>query len=151
MPPQLLLLHQSPQWSAPLLAYCRTHWPKVADDLFRRDLEASLTPAPLPVTGLLLLEGQLSGFYQLTAQEPLARKDLAPWLGLVHVREDLRGRGLCGLLLGHALQETGGRGFSTLYLATDHIGLYERYGWREIGLTLMDWGTPTKLYEHTIG
>ena len=51
------------------------------------------------------------------------------------------------MLLDHARYEAAKLGFDKLYLTTDHIGYYEKYGFREIGLDLYDWGRPTKIYE----
>lgn len=41
-------------------------------------------------------------------------------------------------------------GYNNLYLATEHIGLYEKFGFEEIGLGLYLWGAPTKLYRKVI-
>ncbi|MDE6133695.1 MAG: GNAT family N-acetyltransferase, partial [Oscillospiraceae bacterium] len=57
------------------------------------------------------------------------------------------GLGIGEVLLDHARYEAAKLGFDKLYLTTDHIGYYEKYGFREIGLDLYDWGRPTKLYE----
>jgi len=52
------------------------------------------------------------------------------------------------LLLEHARKEAGRLGFKVVYLTTGEIRFYEKYGFREVGLTTFTWGRPTKVYEH---
>ncbi|MFP4975591.1 GNAT family N-acetyltransferase [Paenibacillus sp. CN-4] len=59
-----------------------------------------------------------------------------------------RGKGLGSLLLQHARKTAFQLGNKKIYLATDHIGYYEKYGFREIGLSNFEWVRPSKLYEH---
>jgi N-acetylglutamate synthase-like GNAT family acetyltransferase len=49
--------------------------------------------------------------------------------------------------LDHVRREAGRLGFKIVYLTTDHIGYYEKYGFREVGLTTFAFGRPTKVYE----
>ena len=57
------------------------------------------------------------------------RKDLAPNVCAVYTEEDCRGRGIAGKLLDMVVEDMRSRGVSPLYLVSDHIGFYERYGW----------------------
>ena len=57
------------------------------------------------------------------------RKDLKPNVCAVYTDKAYRGRGIAGQLLGLAVEDMRSRGISPLYLVTDHIGFYERYGW----------------------
>lgn len=58
------------------------------------------------------------------------RKDLAPNICAVFVEPEYRGRGIAGELLNFACRDMKDRGIGTLYLVTDHVGFYERYGWQ---------------------
>lgn len=58
------------------------------------------------------------------------RLDLTPNVCAVFVEEDRRGRGIAGALLEQACLDMHRRGIDTLYLLTDHVGFYERYGWQ---------------------
>lgn len=58
------------------------------------------------------------------------RKDLAPNICAVFVEPEYRGRGIAGKLLNFACRDMKDRGIGTLYLVTDHVGFYERYGWQ---------------------
>lgn len=57
------------------------------------------------------------------------RKDLAPNVCAVYTEEDHRGRGIAGQLLHMVVEDCRRKGITPVYLVTDHIGFYERYGW----------------------
>ena len=57
------------------------------------------------------------------------RKDLTPNICAVYTEEAYRRRGIAGRLLDTAVEELRKKGITPVYLVTDHIGLYERYGW----------------------
>ena len=58
------------------------------------------------------------------------RPDLTPNICAVYTEEDCRGKGLAGRLLSMAVEDLRSRGVSPVYLVSDHIGFYERYGWQ---------------------
>ena len=58
------------------------------------------------------------------------RKDLTPNICAVYTDEGYRRRGIAGRLLGIAVEDLRSKGVSPVYLVTDHVGFYERYGWR---------------------
>ena len=57
------------------------------------------------------------------------RYDLTPNVCAVFVEENYRKQGIAGRLLNLAVKAERKRGISPLYLLTDHINFYERYGW----------------------
>lgn len=77
------------------------------------------------------------------------RRDLAPNVCAVYTEEDCRGRGVAGRLLDLAVEDMRSRGVSPLYLVTDHVGFYERYGWEFLCMAREE-GTErqTRLYVH---
>ena len=77
------------------------------------------------------------------------RRDLAPNVCAVYTEEDCRGRGVAGGLLELAVEDMRSRGVSPLYLVTDHVGFYERYGWEFLCMAREE-GTErqTRLYVH---
>jgi GNAT superfamily N-acetyltransferase len=76
------------------------------------------------------------------------RKDLAPNVCAVYVEEEFRGRGVAGKMLAFAAEDMCARGVETLYLITDHIGFYERYGWEFLCMAREDGGGMTRMYTH---
>lgn len=77
------------------------------------------------------------------------RSDLTPNLCALYVEEAYRGYGIAGALLNHAVEDMKSKGVTPLYLVTDHIGFYERYGW-EYFTSVMCEGedTPSRMYIH---
>lgn len=57
------------------------------------------------------------------------RPDLTPNICAVYTEEAFRGRGIAGKLLDAAVANLKAKGISPVYLVTEHVGFYERYGW----------------------
>lgn len=77
------------------------------------------------------------------------RKDLAPNVCAVYTEKDYRCNGIAGHLLNMVVEDMRSKGISPLYLVTDHIGFYERYGWEFLCMVQGD-GEPdmTRMYIH---
>ena len=77
------------------------------------------------------------------------RKDLAPNVCAVYTEEDYRCRGIAGHLLNMVVEDMRSKGISPLYLVTDHVGFYERYGWEFLCMVQGN-GEPdmTRMYIH---
>lgn len=77
------------------------------------------------------------------------RKDLSPNVCAVYVEEDRRKQGIAGKLLNYVCHDMKKHGLDTLYLLTDHVSFYERYGW-EFYCEAMGDGEekPSRLYIH---
>ncbi|WP_186005559.1 hypothetical protein [Clostridium sp. DL-VIII] len=54
------------------------------------------------------------------------------------------------MLLEHGRRIVGSLGYNKVYLTTDHIQFYEKYGFSEIGLDITLSGRPTKVYEKSV-
>ena len=77
-----------------------------------------------------------------------ARKDLTPNVCAVYVEEDCRCQGVAGFLLNYVCRDMADMGYETLYLLTDHIGFYERYGWEFYCMVGDDDGSESRMYVH---
>ena len=77
------------------------------------------------------------------------RKDLAPNVCAVYTEEAYRCRGIAGKLLDYVVEDCRKKGISPLYLVTDHVGFYERYGWEFLCMVQGE-GEPemTRMYRH---
>lgn len=96
---------------------------------------------------LLLCEGdKLLSFCALTVRDQV-ETDLTPWVGFVYTFPEARGRRLMGQLLEEAKKTAAKRGYNTLYLTTDHIGLYEKYGFEFAGMMKERSGEDTRVYK----
>ena len=76
------------------------------------------------------------------------RKDLTPNVCAVYVDEAYRRQGIAGFMLRYVCEDMAAMGFPTLYLLTDLIGFYERYGWRFACMALGDDGRISRMYVH---
>ena len=74
---------------------------------------------------------------------------LTPNVCAVYTEEEHRKKGLAGKLLNKVVDDMANKGVATLYLVTDHIGFYERYGWEFVCMVQGD-GEPekTRMYIH---
>ena len=77
-----------------------------------------------------------------------ARKDLTPNVCAVYTEEDCRCQGVAGFLLNYVCGDMAAMGYETLYLLTDHVGFYERYGWEFFCMVENDDGSESRMYVH---
>jgi len=97
-----------------------------------------------------VVSGKVYGWEGSVKKEEVFAEDLSPWITPLLVHPDERGHQYGKLLLEYARKQAGLLGFERVYLTTGEIGFYEKYGFREVGLTLFSWGRPTKVYEADI-
>ena len=57
------------------------------------------------------------------------RKDLSPNVCAVYTEKECRDQGIAGLLLNMVVEDLKVKGITPVYLVTNHVGFYERYGW----------------------
>lgn len=141
-------IQECPERRTEFAEYVQEKWPSVKKTVLPVIHESIVAKGTLPFTFLLLNNDNIIGFYQLIEHEFVTRKDLSPWIAPLFIDEKERGQALGSVLLEHARKMAGQLGYKTVYLATDHILYYEKYGFKEIGLDMFEWGRPTKIYEH---
>ena len=78
---------------------------------------------------LVLLDNDiLIGFISIFPTDGNERKDLSPWYATMYVKEEFRGKEYSKILNNAILEEAKKRGFKKLYLKTDLINYYEKFG-----------------------
>ena len=70
---------------------------------------------------------------QVTMHDLEVRPDIYPYVANLYVQEDYRGNGLVKLLLDRAIAEAKRFNLKELFIYTQHIGLYEKFGWKFVG------------------
>lgn len=77
------------------------------------------------------------------------RKDLKPNVCAVYTEEEYRGKGIAGKLLSMTVEDLRSKGITPIYLVSDHIGFYEKYGWEFLCMVQGD-DEPemTRMYIH---
>ena len=98
---------------------------------------------------LCLCDGRIVGGLGVIENDFHNRKDLYPNICAVFTEEEYRGKGIAGHLLDMAVEDLRLRGISPVYLLTDHIGFYERYGWNFLCMVQGDGETQmSRMYIH---
>lgn len=129
--------------------YCLKNWNKIYKS-FAQDADKSAVADNLPQTWVIAENNgeRIFGFCQLIEHEELiGSKDLSPFIASIYVDDEVRNYGCGEMLLNHAKYEAARLGYEKVYIATDHIGYYEKYGFREIGMDVYTWGRAAKVYE----
>jgi len=74
----------------------------------------------------------LVSFCTLTQKDCISDDTLFPWIGFVFTAPEYRGNRYSGRLIDYACDKAKEQGYKNVYIATDHIGLYEKYGFTYI-------------------
>lgn len=99
----------------------------------------------------MLVDGQnLVSFCTLAKWDEIQPTKLTPWIGFVYTYPEYRGHHYAGMLLKYAESIAGIMGMEYVYISTDHIGLYEKYGYEffEIAKTIND--EESKIYRKSL-
>ena len=77
------------------------------------------------------------------------RKDLSPNICAVYTEKEYRGQRIAGHLLWYVVNDLKEKDITPVYLVTNHIGFYERYGWEFLCMVQCD-GEPylSRMYIH---
>ena len=89
---------------------------------------------------------KLVSFCTLAEFDDVQPTDLTPWIGFIYTFPQYRGKRLASKLLGKAEELAKCDGAAHTYISTNHIGLYEKYGY-EFYATIKDVeGEDTRVY-----
>ena len=129
MKEQLILIAEQPHRLEQAASWFHQKW-GIPLEAYTESMRQSLMGGAAVPQWLIAVQGErIVGGLGVIQNDFHDRPDLAPNVCAVYVEPDCRGQGLAGRLLERICAEMAGRGIPTLYLLTDHIGFYERYGW----------------------
>ncbi|MEE1125600.1 MAG: GNAT family N-acetyltransferase [Acutalibacteraceae bacterium] len=94
---------------------------------------------------LLMDSDSLVSFLTLTRQDTVRDESMYPWIGFVYTVEEYRSNRYSEKLMNHAENEAIKKGFDRVYVATDHIGLYEKYGYDYLENRIGYWGDDNRV------
>ena len=126
-------IKSEPEWLEKAAEYFSSRF-NIDKQLYLDSMNDSIaTSNPIPRWYLLVSGTEIIGGFGLINNDFMVRTDLTPWLCALFVEPAHRGKGHGGEILDYACSEAKCLGFSKLYLNTDHIGYYEKYGWQYMG------------------
>lgn len=103
-------------------------------------------------TVYLMMDGDnMVSFVTLTRRDCVADEKLYPWLGFFYTFPAYRGRRCGGQLLNYAAEAARKQGHRQVYLATDHVGLYEKYGFSYLENREDIYGENSRIYVKYLG
>lgn len=145
---RVISVRKSPEYTDLAIAYLQQSWSEVPAIIYKNCIDHCINaPQPLPQWYLLEKEGEIIGCAGLVTNDFISRMDLYPWFCAMFIAEDHRGNSYGSLLLEQAKKDTKAAGFQYLNLCTDHIGYYEKYGFRYIGDGYHPWEESTRIYQ----
>lgn len=144
---KIISIRENPEYREIAINYFSSKWSSVPREVY----EDSITHTGgaedvLPQWYLLEEEGRIIGCAGLITNDFISRMDLYPWVCGLFIEEEFRGNAYGKLLLEKAMDDTREAGFTHLYLSTDHVGFYEKYGFRYIGQGYHPWGETSRIY-----
>lgn len=95
---------------------------------------------------LLTDNGTVVSFVTLSCQDCVNDKSLTPWLGFLFTKEEYRNHGYAKQVVDFALQKAKEMGYGKAYLATDHVGLYEKYGFKYVETRTDVYNEESRIY-----
>ena len=145
----LISIREKPDYKMRAIAYFQSKWASkdsmmVYDDCISHCIN---TQSPLPQWYLLEMEGSIIGCAGLITNDFISRSDLYPWMCALYIEKEYRGHSYGSVLIEKAKYDAKSGGFSALYLCTDHIGYYEKYGFKYIGIGYHPWGESSRIYK----
>ena len=95
----------------------------------------------------MLTDGdKLVSFATLAPQDEIDVPELTPWIGFVYTFPAYRGHRNAGKLISHICEVLKSVGTEKVYISTDEIGLYEKYGFTFWQTMPTREGKPTRVY-----
>ena len=145
---QYVTLREKPELKDPAAEWFHNKW-GVPTEAYLECMEAYLHKETEYGWYLCLNGNQIVGGLGVIENDFHNRKDLTPNVCAVFTDEKYRGQGIAGNLLNMVVDDMKSKGISPIYLVTDHIGFYEKYGWEFLCMVQGD-GEPdmTRMYIH---
>lgn len=108
---------------------CSLEWgsPKSDDEV--KEKVSSILSGDKVISVLGLVDDDtLIGFISLFKYDGDERRDLSPWYATMYVKSEFRGKGYSKLLNDAIIGEARNLGYSKIYLKTDLVNYYEKFG-----------------------
>ena len=145
---QYITLRDVPECMLPAAEWFHNKW-GIPTEAYLECMEAYLHDETEYGWYLCLNGNQIVGGMGVIENDFHDRKDLVPNVCAVFTDEKYRNQGIAGNLLNMVVDDMKSKGISPIYLVTDHIGFYEKYGWEFLCMVQGD-GEPymSRMYIH---
>ena len=145
---KIISIRENPEYKDEAIAYFQKSWPSVWPIIYEDCINHCINARDsLPQWYLLKTDDEIIGGAGLITNDFISRGDLYPWICAVFIEEQHRGNAYGSLLLEKAKEDTKKAGYKYLYLSTQHIGFYEKYGFNYVGQGYHPWGEESRIYE----
>lgn len=104
----------------------------------------------LPMTFAALVNGEPAGTVAIWMNDLPSRQDLYPWLAGLYVVQELRGQGIAWQLQKKVIETVREHQYKEVFLYTNHIGYYERYGWEFVEPAPLRDGKLVRIYRYVV-
>lgn len=132
---RILAIRENPEYAEKGIGYFASKW-NVPEEHYRKSITESLhTDESVPRWYLMMKDEEIVGSFGLVQNDFVERTDLFPYLCALYVEPTERGQALGARMLMYGQSEAKRLGFKNLYLVTEHVGYYEKYGWEFAGMT----------------
>lgn len=143
-----ITLKDRPQLKERAAAWFHSKW-EVPQEAYFECMEAYLNNETGYGWYLCLDEDKIVGGLGVIENDFHNRKDLTPNVCAVYTEKEYRRKGIAGHLLDIVVNDMKSKGITPIYLITDHIGFYERYGWEFLCMVQGDDNPDmTRMYIH---
>lgn len=145
---KIISVRKNPEYKDEAISYFQKSWPDVLPIIYEDSISHSITARNvLPQWYLLKREDNTIGCAGLITNDFISRGDLYPWINALFIDEKHRGNAYGSILIEEAKIDAKKGGFEYLYLCTEHVGYYEKYGFKYIGNGYHPWGGESRIYE----
>jgi len=144
----IISVREFPEYAQIAIEYFPRRWATEQSKMVYADCISSClnSPSPLPQWYLLYDGDEIIGGAGLISNDFISRMDLQPWLCALYIEEEHRGSAHGSLLIEYVKADAKKLGFPDLYLCSDHIGYYERYGFEYLAVGYHPWGESSRIY-----
>ena len=121
-------LRQKPELKEKAAAWFHDKW-KVSQEAYLKCIEAYLNYETEYGWYLCLDDECIVGGLGVIENDFHDRKDLTPNVCAVYTEKEYRGHGIAGQLLNIVVKDMKSKGITPIYLITNLVNFYEKYGW----------------------
>lgn len=145
---RIISVRENPEYKDKIIQYFQNSWSEIAPIIYEDCISHSINAKDsLPQWYVLENNNEFIGCAGLITNDFISRMDLYPWVCAIFIEEKYRGNNYSKLLIEKAKEDSKKAGFQNLYLCTDHIGFYEKIGFKYIGQGYHPWEEESRIYQ----